>query len=153
MIERIITQIEAQNEVNAMAKPLFKTCVKWLKPFIGKKVINLNGSLSKKVNDCKPEFQKEDKRFRWLLNVNRYSVYVELDLCKNYPGSYGCHYAKQSFYLAKVEDGILLEIDETIPDFKTDYSTIEIQEKHAELKELRQKVRELEFFIQPFSNY
>jgi hypothetical protein len=124
-----------------------------LKPFLGKKVLNADGSIAKKLNDLikfdevllKPFEEDGRGTLDAYMSVTSYNVRIQAKLCYN-GGSYDvkpstayCVYHDAIKYVGRVEDGILISLEELeeVPllDFETELK------QYCIIEELKEKLK------------
>ena len=143
-------EVETRNTVNSKAneaaaklRPLFES-------HIGTKVTKVDSTFTAAFKKELDAVLSEVKLtgFRFHVTASAYSVSFEID--KTYPdGEYSCQYVKQYFSVAFLRDQCVESLPE-LPSFRTDYSVGDVEQAMAQIKELEQKIADLESSIRPF---
>ena len=135
------TKIEAINKINSAAPQILSRLHEILQPSIGKKILvqkpwkTWGKKLQEQMNAMHEEMRAN--QIRLVFHFSERSIWADIDTtipC----GPYSVEYVKQSFNVARIESGDLVELTPVKSlQFRTDYTEEEINEKLAKLRELR----------------
>ncbi len=136
-------KVGARNEANATAAKLHRDLIPILKPFIGKKIQNADGSFFHKFKEALPHF---DSGFP---DINIYCSYSTLKArvksCHHNPSRTGdCHhaqYAEQIVYLGSIaSDNTLESIYENPAVHKDNWTSAQVIEARRQLTKAKEQV-------------
>lgn len=129
-------KVIATNRANAEANRLYALFVIALAPFVGKKVINTDGSFPKKVKEAIDAIPTT--AFQLLRRFTRNNILDwTVKECERY-GEHFCDYAEATFYVGVLDGQVLRDLDIEPPNFRTDYNV----ERILQAREIVQKARE-----------
>jgi hypothetical protein len=135
------TKIEAINKINAAAPQILSRIHEILNPSIGKKILVQKPwkTWGKKLQEDFIALHEKmrENQIRIVFHFSDRSIWADIDTtipC----GQYSVEYVKQSFSVARIEEGNLVELTpvESL-QFRTDYTEKEIADKMQKLRELR----------------
>lgn len=141
--------IHTKNEFRRIAGLMVEQAKELSKPFIGKKIETLKG-LTAKFHEA-VVINKDVKVTplpiaKWVNIQNAYittsysDLKIEISLCFG-NGLGGCIYEEQSFYFGKVEDGVLVSIND---DCKVDQTILVFDEQITHIKKLLELQKQIE---------
>lgn len=136
------TKIESINKINAAAPEILSRLHEILQPAIGKKIIVQKPwrTWGKKIQEQMNHLHDyvRSNQIRLVFHFSERSIWADIDTtipC----GPYSVEYIKQSFSVAEIASGDLVELTPIDSlKFRTDYTEEEINEKMKKLKELRE---------------
>lgn len=135
------TKIAAINKINSAAPQILSRLHDILQPSIGKKIIvqkpwkTWGKKLQEKINHLHDDVRSN--KIRIIFRFSERSIWADIDTtipC----GPYSVEYIKQSFSVAEIDSGELVELTpiESLK-FRTDYTEGEIADKMRKIQELR----------------
>jgi hypothetical protein len=147
----------AFNAVNAEANRLSALTIAALTPFVGKKVLKADGSLTAAVKAVLPPAAPDVQK--WLAHSN-YSLCFALKTYEttadrnNRPGEdYRiAHYAEVYFYAGEVKDGVLIKLSDPI-NLPTDHNPEKVAELRKIAEAAKEAARQAESACGPFGLY
>ena len=152
-------KVDAVNAVHQAAMDLYPRLAEVFQPFVGQKILKINGSLLAKIKSMEDALNLP---YRPGLSVcRRYNEYVlswEVKVCKTAPNtdnpnfSDHCQYETHSLNIGELENGVLKKIYPA-PVLKTDYTVAEIEEKRRAYKEAKKLADEAHKNLYPFEEY
>lgn len=145
--------VTAQNNVNKAALERWPQMLDALRPFVGSKVINADGTISKKVRAALPELP-HDVALSGHYSSTDYSLSARLKTCECHAGR-GCelaNYAERNLHLGEISRGILTKLGDVQP-LRTNYSAPDVEQLRQQLKGAKARVSELESQLWPFGEY
>jgi len=148
-MKNLLTKIKAENLNNMHINMIVPIIVEWLTPFLGKKITTVNNTLIAKVAKDQPIFTLE--HFQYYLEISYNSIYMRGKTWMNYPESEGCHYTYSNRYIGRLENQILIELEENPEPLRTDYDIDEIEQTRSTISALKSQIRKLEGEIHPFA--
>jgi len=142
------TKIEAINKINLAAPQILSRIHDILTPSIGKKILvqkpwkTWGKKLQEDFNALHEKMR--ENQIRIVFHFSERSIWADIDTtipC----GPYSVEYIKQSFSVAEIDSGELVELTpiESLK-FRTDYTEEEIADKMQKLRELRDAAFALE---------
>lgn len=143
-------KVNAVNECRRHVGSIFYDVKEAWKPLVGQKVVKVDGTLTKLAKKATPKLPNDaGYGIQSWLNVSGTSVWVVIKSCVK-EGKETCTYAKVSFPLAQIENGILVSLAETVdePDMmvlKDVQTTIRLIENlNSQVDNLKKKLYDLE---------
>lgn len=142
------TKIDAINKINAAAPQILSRVHEILTPSIGKKILVQKPwkTWGKKLQEDFTALHEKmrENQIRLVFHFSDRSIWADIDTtipC----GPYSVEYVKQSFSVARIADGNLVELTPIDSlQFRADYTEKEIADKMQKLKELRDAAFALE---------
>ncbi len=154
-MSKLSARVKAVNNVNAAACSIFPLIAAALMPFIGKKVLKVDGSLVEKVkNQIAPLLPSTPSLSSFRNHLNN-SLSWTIKTSETIDGI--AMYAEAAIYVGEVEDGILKSIYTDSPfatgNVKTDYTVEDIMAKREACRLAKEAAREAEAALGPFGEY
>jgi hypothetical protein len=141
-------RVAARNQAHSIANELQAKLIDAARPFIGKKIINADGTLAKSFESKLPPlpFGNGIRCYH-----DRYQTLLEffLDVCKHVVGDSGCVYEKTSISVGILDGGILVSVREPEPK-RTDWTADEIIAARQTAENLRRQAQDAENACGPF---
>jgi len=155
-------QTEGLSKVKTYTLEVLNHILPQLKKLEGIKIINADGSKSKKYYNV-TDYERQDEKgenvytsYQYYIEYSKYSVWLKVKICIN-GGSYDdntayCTYFNESFYIGKMDDtGTFLKEVEDIEKVKennknaliNDYTETHLAELIQQFEEAKSKVRDL----------
>lgn len=154
----LAAKVDAVNRCNQVAQQALPILAEFFQQYIGQKIINADGSMSKRIRDKMPKIDHlfTGKHDRWFRNQSDYTVSFCLHCDELYEHPNGYHssvYHEVSIYIGHLRDGILIDCNcQNRPeDFKTDYSAQAIIDTQAKIAQLKEQISQLKSQIHPFT--
>lgn len=136
-------KVAARNEVNSQVRRFAPSFLLALAPFVGKKIVNADGSFSKAFKSAMPNAGD-------YYGSNTYSLSRVFKASANGERS-GCYYQEASVYLGEISGGVLVKLCDFNPDnFRVNYDAATIagarMDVNAKRRALQEAERELSYF-------
>lgn len=136
--------IHMQNEFARIAGPILEHYKEASKPFIGKKIVTQKGWIAKygeAINFDRESIEvKPLPHAKWANIQNTYldvfnnkDLTLQISLCFS-DGTTGCTYKKHTFWFAKIENSILVSIDDNV---KCDWAPLDFELELSKIKKYR----------------
>lgn len=134
--EQLEAKIKARNKVNQYALEIGPRVIEALKPFIGQKVCNVGGELSKKVMGQLPALQNEFNIRAFYSTGHGYTVTVQLNASETTRQGHAM-YCDATVYVANLRNGILESMfpDMEPADWRTDYTVDEYRALEKQIRD------------------
>jgi hypothetical protein len=142
---RLAAKVKAVNAANEQGKLFYKHVAEKITPFIGTKIFKANNTLIKKI--AQEIISPEIDNITIYQNWSNYTLsYVINSTCRD-----GSEYESYDacVYIGNIRDGILINLLEPFNE-RSDFSTQEIVETMAEIKNLEEKLDQEKNKIYPF---
>jgi len=140
----------AQNRVNVECNWLSTLTITALAPFLGKKVIKADGTLTAAVRAILP-VPAEDVQ-RWLAHSDRalcFNLKVDELTAGTWPGDTRAHYSEAYFYAGELENGVLVKLSEPT-DRAANYDPAAVAALRKVAEAARETARDAESACNPF---
>jgi len=145
-------RVRARNRVNTYANQWYTILAEKVRPFVGKKILNVNGGLLKKYADQLPELPylspgphiyscHTNYQLRWAAKTSEQVV------CECH-----CLYEEESFSVAEMELDVVIKICEPYIR-RTDYTAAEVIEKREAYKKAKALSDEAYSALRPFGEF
>lgn len=147
--ETLKAKVGAVNKANAYANKIYPLLVEAFKPFVGAKILKVDGTFLKSVAEKVPGFESSV----WL-NVYRYSSEYSLvfvvKTCESLP-PHSCVYHEVSLYVGEFKGAVLSKVNDDKPfNLRTDYTPEEITAKRVAWESAKRVADELHGELHPF---
>ena len=151
-IEKIEARVDAVNRGNREANCWFSKLTDAFLPMVGKKVKLASGGLSKKAHDI---IQKLDlpciPQINIHVNPSDYTLSFAVKACESRNGR--AYYHDVLIYVGELKDGVLVNLKDEAPNFKTDYKTEEVIAARKAYREAQEAERKARSALFPFGEY
>ena len=135
-------KIQARNTANKLANDVFPAIVESLRPFVGQKICNVDGTLLQKVRDAIPKAPNNHPNLHSFYTTGHgYYLLLNIKVCVVL--NQQTHYADVDLYVAKVSNGVLESFYDA-QNFRSDYTEMEILEARNEVTNARKTLRNAE---------
>lgn len=136
--------VAARNEVNELTNTRYSTIILALAPFIGQRILKVDGTLLKKVKEALPEFDAVQGfgSSSWYSTGHGYSLVLNIKTCHGVE-PHGCVYADSTLYLGKLRDGVLEGLYDA-PTLKANFTEQYVIQAREEVKGAEKILREVE---------
>jgi hypothetical protein len=138
----LAAKVSARNKVNKLANDSYPKIIEALKPFLGQKILKVNGTLMEKVAKVLP---KIDCYRAYYTCGAGYSLKVEITEFETSPDRFGdgsiAHYQETSLYLGDLTTGVLTKLYDA-PNHRTDFTEEEIIQTREKIKEFKEQERQ-----------
>lgn len=154
----LAARVIAVNIANNYANSLFDKLSPIFKPFVGQKIIKIDGSLLEKVQKLIPQDlgQKflSGSSIQVYRDSSQFSIRYTVKSCVNIEGGCSCVYYETSVYIGEFDGQNLKSIHDN-PDTqrRIDFTAEEITAKREEYKRLKKLADDAMSALQPFGEY
>ena len=156
---QLAAKVYGRNLVHAKIlhyQPIF---VAALEPFIGCKVQNVGGALSKRFMNAMPKIE-DPELFQVYVTSSDYGIRAEFRSCLTVKGS-NAHmpdynvacYTDTTLYLGELVNGVLVKVEDKPPQLRTDYTEAEVLAARAELKHAQEALSAAQSKLYCFGEY
>jgi hypothetical protein len=157
MSNYLIAHVEAVNFCHLLAMRLEQVLKVFFTPYVGKKVIKIDGTLMQKIADeVRPCIEPIDEMNGVQVYFDRmgsYSLRWTVKVCKHIEGAGSCLYYEHSVYVGDLEGQTLKNIKPTKLDLRTDFTAAEIESKRKVYKQLQETADQAKGQLYPFGEY
>lgn len=145
----LAAKVRGQNRVNEEANKYERELIEYFRRFVGRKIINNGGHLSARAKQFMPV--KPPGLFRCWQNGGGYSLTFEADVTEQ-AGEHNCIYAKAYLYVGKIENHILVSVNDP-QERRTDHTVEEVQSLRQALRDARDAMHEAQSKLGNFGEY
>lgn len=149
MNENLKAKVEARNVVNAEHNRLLPILAAAFKPFVGQKILKVDGSLLAKFENLVP--QTGGKIFSAFKQNSNYTLSFVLRSCVN-DSVGGCAYDQATVYVGNICGGTLESLIDPQP-LRADYTVEDVLKARQALKEAKQAVDRANSNLAGFGEY
>ncbi|RTL00390.1 MAG: hypothetical protein EKK57_07255 [Proteobacteria bacterium] len=126
-LAKLTAAVDAQNAANQIANDLFPKMREAFRPFVGKKILKADGSLTQAVQNAIARIFPDNKVARVFRSQGRYHLGFRVSVSRNY-SEHSCLYKEAGVVVGMMDGGgILDKIYEENLSLRTDFRVEEIQ--------------------------
>lgn len=140
--------VKAVNRANEWANELNETLHKLLVPFVGTKVLRVDGTFTANVKAILPSIPYDNTKSTYWGNT-KYSVYLHVKVCESVPPG-TCVYHDTAIHLGELREGVLISLSSPTTR-RTDWTVEEVLGKRDAYQKARQALDDCESALYPFS--
>jgi hypothetical protein len=147
--QAVAAKVEAVNLANTEAIRLHPLLSEALAPFVGKKVIKIDGGLLEKVKAALPELPNG---IGVRVHYDRASYSMRWAITASVSYAYSCCYHEASVTVGELDGCVLTKLT-PVGEYRTDYSVAEVLALRAECDRAEQALRDANGALSPFGRY
>lgn len=137
MNNRLTARVEAKNLVNAKANEVESKLREIFLPYVGKKILKVDGSLVSEIGEKLAQFNyPAQNEFRFWREKLNYSLVFTLSMSVNIKDHGSHESAEAKINIGQIDGQILKEINELVYILPTNYSAASIEHARARAREL-----------------
>lgn len=134
----LAAKVACVNQTNDYANKLYSILVDAIRPFVGKKVVKQTGELTEALKKAIPELPSNTKLHVYCSTYRTYSLSWEVK-SSYVTGEWGCDYYSASVSVGRIDNHVLVGIVPTCPEYRTDITVEEIQQKREKYEQLKKE--------------
>jgi hypothetical protein len=154
--KQLDAKIAARNKLNAAINANLPRMIATLIPLIGKKIQKTDGTILEKIKPILPiegeSVKAENVTWHYSIQGRDFKVFFKIHTSFN-ERQYERQYDEATFYIAKLDGGILKEVCEDREPLRTDFSAQTIQRLRNEVKEARRVLHDKESELRGFGEW
>lgn len=150
---RLAARVRAVNRCYKIANERYPVLLAHFRQFVGQKIETNEGNLTAKVGKKLPTFKDEkigDGFFRYRSN---YSLAWTVKTCEQVEDTSGCVYYETTFYVGKMDNGVLTALEEGRTDSPTDYKVETVVAARKAYRIAKEAADEAQGKLHPFGEY
>lgn len=140
--------VKAVNRANKWANELHETLHTVLVPFVGKKILRVDGAFTANVKAVVPSLPYDNTRSTYWGNT-KYSVYLHVKVCEAVPPG-TCVYHDTAIHLGELRDDVLVSVSSPTTR-RTEWTVAEVLSKRDAYRQAKQSLDDCESALYPFS--
>ena len=151
--QRLAAKVKAVNAAHAVANQVCPKLREFFRQYVGKQVLKAEGGLLKKIQEAMPELPASGPWLHIYRNPSTYSLAWSVKTCEMIVEGGGCLYYEVTIYVANVDGNTIKDIYDNECDFRTDFTTAEVNEKRDAYEAAKKAADTARSNLHPFGEY